>query len=234
MSKKNIISDFSALKGKMTFSEHVCDVHDGAKSSIPTKAAAKAESEDVQSEPKDVLKVGQSVVLMDSSLRGKIAAIGRTVRIELEDGLMIEAAYGEFAVTDDTEITSLKHTKVKGSKAGRTGRSGSGRSYPASCPNASADFFKPAPDGTLTVDLHIEALPGGRNVPKGQQLQFQLDTFKRIIRTNLSRKGMKITFIHGIGDGTLKSAIRKELDEVLALTCTYTVGDPALTVVTIR
>ena len=227
MSKKNIISDFSALKGKMTFSEHVCDVHDGAKASVSTKAAAKAESEEVQSEPKDVLKVGQSVVLMDSSLRGKIAAIGRTVRIELEDGLMIEAAYGEFAVTDDTEISSLKHTKVKGSKAGRTGRSSSG-------PNASADFFKPAPDGTLTVDLHIEALPGGRNVPKGQQLQFQLDTFKRIIRTNLSRKGMKITFIHGIGDGTLKSAIRKELDEVLALTCTYTVGDPALTVVTIR
>ena len=238
MSKKNIISDFSALKGKMTFSEHVCDVHDGAKASVSTKAAAKAESEDVQSEPKDVLKVGQSVVLMDSSLRGKIAAIGRTVRIELEDGLMIEAAYGEFAVTDDTEISSLKHTKVKASKAGRTYSSGSARSYSAgmagSCSISSADFFKPASDGTLTVDLHIEALPCGRNVPKGQQLQFQLDTFKRVIRTNLSRKGLKITFIHGIGDGILKSAIRKELDEVLALTCTYTVGDPAVTVVTIR
>ena len=238
MSKKDIISDFSALKGKMTFSEHVCDVHDGAKASVPTKATTRAESEDVQSEPKDVLKVGQSVVLMDSSLRGKIAAIGRTVRIDLEDGLMIEAAYGEFAVTDDTEISSLKHTKVKGSKAGRAGRSGSGRSYPAgatsSCPNASADFFKPAPDGTLTVDLHIEALPGGRNVPKGQQLHFQLDTFRRIIRTNISRKGLKITFIHGLGDGTLKSAIRKELDEVLSLHCTYTVGDPAVTIVTIK
>lgn len=236
MSKKDIISDFSALKGKMTFSEHVCDVHDGAKASVPVQAAAKAESAEVRSEPKDVLKVGQSVVLMDSSLRGKIAAIGRTVRIELEDGLMIEVAYGEFAVTYDAEISSLKHTKVKDSKVGRAGGSGYGRSYPASgsCPNSSADFFKPAPDGTLTVDLHIEALPGGRNVPKGQQLQFQLDTFRRIIRTNISRKGLKITFIHGIGDGTLKSAIRKELDEVLALTCTYTVGDPALTVVTIR
>ena len=222
----------------MTFSEHVCDVHDGAKASVPVKAAAKAESAEVRSEPKDALKVGQSVVLMDSSLRGKIAAIGRTVRIEIEDGLMIEAAYGEFAVTYDAEISSLKHTKVKGSKVGRAGGSGYGRSCSAgmsgSSANGSADFFKPAPDGTLTVDLHIEALPGGRNVPKGQQLQFQLDTFRRIIRTNISRKGLKITFIHGIGDGTLKSAIRKELDEVLALTCTYTVGDPALTVVTIR
>ena len=31
-----------------------------------------------------------------------------------------------------------------------------------------------------------------------------------------------------------KAAIRKELDEVLALRCTYSVGDPAVTVVTIR
>ena len=32
----------------------------------------------------------------------------------------------------------------------------------------------------------------------------------------------------------LKAAIRKELDEVLALRCSYSVGDPAVTVVTIR
>ena len=84
------------------------------------------------------------------------------------------------------------------------------------------------------MDLHIEVLPGGLSIPKGQQLQFQMDTFKRIIRENLSHKGMKINFIHGIGDGILKAAIRKELDEVLALRCTYSVGDPAVTVVTIR
>ena len=61
-----------------------------------------------------------------------------------------------------------------------------------------------------------------------------MDTFKTIIRENLSHKGMKISFIHGIGNGILKAAIRKELDEVLALRCTYSVGDPAVTVVTIR
>ncbi len=39
------------------------------------------------------LKVGQSVVLMDSNLRGKIVGLGKRVRIELEDGLVIESAY---------------------------------------------------------------------------------------------------------------------------------------------
>ena len=90
------------------------------------------------------------------------------------------------------------------------------------------------PDGTITIDLHIEAIPGGLSVPKGQRLQFQMDTFRRIIRDNASRRGMKITFIHGIGDGILKAAIRKELDEILALRCSYSVGDPAVTIVYIK
>ena len=68
----------------------------------------------------------------------------------------------------------------------------------------------------------------------GQQLQFQLETFRKVIRQSLSHKGMTITFIHGIGDGILKAAIRKELDEVLALRCSYSVGDPAVTIVTIK
>lgn len=167
------------------------------------------------------LRKGQTVVLMDSSLRGRIVSIGRTVGIELEDGLMIEAAYGEFAVTDPAELSSLKSTKMK---AERTDSSKAKTSSARSAAN----------HGTLSVDLHIEAIPGGRNVPEGQQLQFQMETFRRVIRENLSHKGMTITFIHGIGDGILKTAIRKELDEVLALRCTYSVGDPAVTIVTIR
>lgn len=155
---------------------------------------------------------------MDSNLRGKIIGLGKTVRIELEDGLVIESAYGEFAVTDKAEIPSLKETKVKAKKTNMEPK----RSTPIN------------PDGSLTIDLHIEAIPGGINVPKGQQLQFQMDTFRRVIRENANRRGMKITFIHGIGDGILKAAIRKELDEVLSLRCSYSVGDPAITVVSIK
>ena len=61
-----------------------------------------------------------------------------------------------------------------------------------------------------------------------------METFRKVIRGHLHHKGMKITFIHGIGDGILKTAIRKELDEVLALRCSYSVGDPAVTVVFIK
>lgn len=211
MAKKTIISDFSALKGKISFSEKTTDT----KISFKGTPAASSQRQKFGDEG---LRVGQGVVLMDSNLRGRIVGLGKTVRIELEDGLIIESAYGEFAVTDKSEIASLRETKVKATKTGIVPK----RSAPAN------------PDSSLTIDLHIEAIPGGRNIPKGQQLQFQMETFRKVIRGNLHHKGMKITFIHGIGDGILKTAIRKELDEVLALRCSYSVGDPAITVVFIK
>ena len=217
MSKKTVISDFSALKGKITFSE-ATPVQSSKKAKQSAKETQKTTPQDNPAESDKALKVGQTVVLMDSDLRGKIVSLGKTVTIELEDGLEIEAAYGEFAVTDHAELSALKHSKIKHKK-----------SYAHTRPAVSRTS-----SNQLEVDLHIEALPGGNSIPKGQQLQFQLETFRKVIHENLSRRGIKITFIHGIGDGTLKSAIRQELDEVLALRCTYTVGDPAITVVTIK
>jgi len=211
VAKQNIISDFSALKGKISFSEKTSDTRTSSKCT-PVATEQKPEISD------EGIKVGQGVVMMDSNLRGRIVGLGKTVRIELEDGLIIESAYSEFAVTDKSEIASLRETKVKATKTGIVPK----RSAPAS------------PDSSLTIDLHIEAIPGGRNIPKGQQLQFQMETFRKVIRGHLHHKGMKITFIHGIGDGILKTAIRKELDEVLALRCSYSVGDPAVTVVFIK
>ncbi len=208
MAKKEIISDFSSLKGKISFSE-----------SKSVSAPSQPESPRPSKPEEDVLKVGQSVVLMDSDLRGKIVGIGRRVRIELEDGLVIEAAFGEFAVTREKEISSLKQTKIRPHKVNIPSRS-AGKSISS--------------DNSIEIDLHIEALPGGRNIPKGQQLQYQMDTFRKAIRQHLKHKGLKITFIHGIGDGILKAAIRKELDEVLALRCSYSVGDPAVTTVKIK
>ena len=213
MSKKKVISDFGDLKGKISFSEAPGSVPAAEVSEVQAGRAGQAK-ESKQGE----LHAGQSVVLMDSDLRGKIVRLGQKVTIELEDGLMIEAAYGEFAVTCETEISALKQTKAK-----------AGKKTEVKVGKPSKSTAKPE----LTIDLHIEAIPGGRSIPKGQHLQFQIDTFRRTIRDNMRHKGLKITFIHGIGDGTLKAAIRKELDEVYALRCSYSVGDPAVTTVTI-
>ena len=73
MAKKNIISDFSALKGKVTFSEKTSDTKMSPKVT-PSIVIQKSKTSD------DGLKVGQSVVLMDSDLRGKIIGLCKGTR----------------------------------------------------------------------------------------------------------------------------------------------------------
>lgn len=85
----------------------------------------------------------------------------------------------------------------------------------------------------MEVDLHMETLPGGRTVPEGHQLEYQIEYFRKALRANLQHRGMKISFIHGVGDGILRSLLCKELDEIFALKCTYS-SSPAVTVVTVR
>ena len=212
MAKNDLITDFRALKGMISYSDPKTE---SRKSFPKTQKPLKSDKE--SEKPSEVvLKVGQKVVLMDADLRGKIISLGKTVGIELEDGLCIKVAYGEFAVTSESELKALKLTSVKSKEKTPKKKQTSHSS------------------NAISIDLHIEAIPGGNNIPKGQQLQFQMDTFRRIIRENANRRGMKITFIHGIGDGILKAAIRKELDEVLALRCSYSIGDPAVTIVYIK
>ena len=88
--------------------------------------------------------------------------------------------------------------------------------------------------GEVTIDLHLEALAGGHSVQPGQALQFQMDAFKSELKKCLPHRGMRVRFITGVGDYVLTNAIRKELDEVYSLRCTYTIGTPGVTVVTVR
>ena len=86
----------------------------------------------------------------------------------------------------------------------------------------------------MTVDLHIERIPGNEGIPEWAALEFQMNYFRQVLRKNLKHRGRRIVFIHGVGDGTLAAAIRKELDEVFAVSCTYTFGPMGVTNVTIR
>lgn len=65
----------------------------------------------------------------------------------------------------------------------------------------------------IEVDLHIEALTdsvGGMS--NGEMLEFQISKFEEIIKENKNKKGQRIVFIHGVGNGRLKTDIRKALE----------------------
>lgn len=64
----------------------------------------------------------------------------------------------------------------------------------------------------LKVDLHItELLDNTNGLSASDMLEYQLDKFRKVLEEYKSKKGQKIVFIHGKGDGVLKNAILKEL-----------------------
>ncbi|MCU4155753.1 DUF2027 domain-containing protein [Carboxylicivirga sp. A043] len=65
----------------------------------------------------------------------------------------------------------------------------------------------------LEVDLHIdELIDTTAGMSKGEIITIQLDKFKQVMADNANNKGRKIVFIHGVGNGKLKTEVRKLLD----------------------
>ncbi|MDE6022741.1 MAG: DUF2027 domain-containing protein, partial [Muribaculaceae bacterium] len=61
----------------------------------------------------------------------------------------------------------------------------------------------------IEVDLHIDSLVDTTaGMENKDMLQLQLDTVRKIMKENSKRKGQKIVFIHGKGDGVLRKAVR--------------------------
>ncbi|HQK97906.1 MAG TPA: hypothetical protein PLH61_07775 [Bacteroidia bacterium] len=87
---------------------------------------------------------------------------------------------------------------------------------------ASPEAAKKSPDNTLQrfglspinheIDLHIEELinePAG--LSNGEIMQIQLNYFHKTLDKAMLSKAQSIVYIHGVGNGKLKAALREEL-----------------------
>ncbi len=64
----------------------------------------------------------------------------------------------------------------------------------------------------IEVDLHVnQLLDTTRGMDNAELLNFQLDKFREVMETYKTKKGQKIVFIHGKGEGVLRNAVLKEL-----------------------
>lgn len=80
---------------------------------------------------------------------------------------------------------------------------------------------KPTPQGPLVIDLHAhELLETTTGMSSADINQYQVEYFHRVMREHLGQKGMKIIFIHGKGDGVLRSSLERELKQRYR-SCTY-------------
>jgi DNA-nicking Smr family endonuclease len=64
----------------------------------------------------------------------------------------------------------------------------------------------------MEVDLHIEnLLDTHRGMSNGEIIMVQLNVFEKSLRRAMSKRFRKIVFIHGVGQGVLRSEIRRLL-----------------------
>lgn len=183
----------------------------------PRKRSVELRSKEEEHARNEGLVMGQKVRMMDTNDTATITGFGKGF-YELElDGLTIRAVRSEFIPVDpddDRKLRASIPSRVKKQEDGIE--------------------FQEDTTGDLTVDLHIERIPGNEGIPEWAALEFQMNYFRQVLRKNLKHRGRRIVFIHGVGDGTLAAAIRKELDEVYAISCSYTFGPMGVTNVTIR
>lgn len=185
-------------------------------SAQPVKTARKSPTPKVHSSH-GTLSIGQKVRMMDSADVGVILSYKSGLyEVEL-DGLSVWLRDEQFY-----PVNAEQDRKLRSSIPSRKR------------PVEEEQVFLADENADITVDLHLERIPGSEGVPEWAALDFQMEFFRGVLRRNLKHRGKKIVFVHGVGDGTLAAAIRRELDEVYALRCTYTVGTPGVTHVTIR
>ena len=73
-------------------------------------------------------------------------------------------------------------------------------------------FRKPEKQEIIEVDLHIHSLlETTAGLSNADMLNHQMEIFHKTLAENMNRKGQKIVFIHGKGEGVLRKEIEKEL-----------------------
>ena len=80
---------------------------------------------------------------------------------------------------------------------------------------------KPA-DNVIEVDLHINQLletTSGMN--NTDILNYQMSKFHEVMKANSGKRGQKIVFIHGKGEGVLRTALEKELKATYKQLCRF-------------
>ena len=153
-----------------------------------------------------MINIGDKVSVLDDAIDGIVTKIQKDViTVETTDGFELNFAPKELIVTNvssdfNKDITNFNATEIKKTKE---------LPKPRSFVKEKKEKEIPPPE----FDLHIEKLVKNfRGMSNYEILTLQSETAKRHIEFAIKNRIPKIVFIHGVGEGVLKS----ELDFMLA------------------
>lgn len=157
-------------------------------------------------------RIGDKVVAIDEDFTGMVISVkNNEVEIETSDGFVMLFTMKELIKLDDTlifEQGALKQNDMFYDKK-KSDLS----------PKKSLQFKTKTPETILEVDLHIEKLvKNHKRLSNFEILTLQTETAQRQIEFAITKKIPKMVFIHGVGEGILKSELEflfKKYDKII-------------------
>jgi dsDNA-specific endonuclease/ATPase MutS2 len=152
------------------------------------------------------LEIGNKVAVLDDVLKGVVIAIsGDEISIETTDGMIFKFSSSELVQVDVEQHELSKFSDINNALLKEKISQGQSKK---------SLFKKEKKEVILEVDLHINKLvKSTRNLDNYDILNLQLDTAKSKIEFAISKRILKIVFIHGVGEGVLKSELQSLLNK---------------------
>jgi hypothetical protein len=152
------------------------------------------------------MKIGQKVAVLDDVLQGEVVSVtGSLISIRDTQGMVFNFEAKELVLLEEdqfeiSKFSDINHPLLKEKMQEPVKKSSS--------------FVKDKNEVIWEVDLHINQLTKStRGMDNYDMLSLQLDTARSKIEYAIQKRISKIVFIHGVGEGVLKSELNSLLNK---------------------
>ena len=151
------------------------------------------------------LQIGNKVKVLDDVLEGVIINIkGDEYQVETTDGFVMNFQENELVRVGKDQHEMSKYSDINNPLL---------QEKSSEKIKKQSLFKQTKKEVVMEVDLHINQLvESTRNMDNFDMLNLQLDTAKHKVEYAIKKRISKIVFIHGVGEGVLKSELVRLLD----------------------
>ena len=151
-------------------------------------------------------EIGNKVAVLDDVLKGEVTAI-------LKDVISIRTTDGMIFNFNENELVKIEIDQYELSKFSDINNDLLKDKISQSKPKTSL-FKKQNKEVVMEVDLHINKLTKSlKGLDNYDMLNLQIDAAKRKVEFAIQKRISKIVFIHGVGEGVLKSELQALLNQ---------------------
>lgn len=146
--------------------------------------------------------VGDMASVLDDVVKGQVTNIeGTTIYIKDASGMEFSYKASELVKIDSDQQQLLRYNEASNHLL---------ESKLAELPKKRTSIFKKTKkEVVFEVDLHIHKLvKSSKGLDNFDMLNLQIDTAKRKLEYAIQKRISKVVFIHGVGEGVLKSELK--------------------------